>query len=56
MRQTKPFIVEIKPTRKSKTSARKPSIWGDLDLSQDQDAAAAAPTNELAAVPDGASD
>lgn len=56
MRQTKPFIVEIKQTRKSKALARKPSIWGDLDLSQDQDLAAVAPTNEPASASDGTRD
>ncbi len=30
--QTKPFILEIKQSRKPKTGA-KPSIWGKLDLS-----------------------
>ena len=29
--QTKPFIVERKPTRKPKPDALKPSIWGKLD-------------------------
>ncbi|GEM_PF-4456899 len=32
MRQTKPFIVEIKQTRKQKIAATKTSIWGNLDL------------------------
>ncbi len=32
-KQTKPFIVEIKQSRKLKPSASKPSIWGKLDLS-----------------------
>lgn len=31
-KQTKPFIVEIKQSRKVKTSVQKPSIWGSLDL------------------------
>ena len=31
--QTKPFIVEIKQSRKPKTGTEKPSIWGKLDLS-----------------------
>ena len=31
-KQTKPFIVEIKPSRKVKTGVQKPSIWGSLDL------------------------
>ncbi|AKC10650.1 hypothetical protein At15955_50480 (plasmid) [Agrobacterium tumefaciens] len=29
--QTKPFIVERKPSRKPKPDAPKPSIWGRLD-------------------------
>ncbi|MGM4915615.1 hypothetical protein [Rhizobium sp. 768_B6_N1_8] len=29
--QTKPFIVERKPSRKPKPNAAKPSIWGRLD-------------------------
>ncbi|WP_312416903.1 hypothetical protein [Shinella sp.] len=29
--QTKPFIVERRPTRKPKPDAQKPSIWGKLD-------------------------
>ncbi|WP_434730686.1 hypothetical protein [Rhizobium binae] len=29
--QTKPFIVERKPSRKSKSDAPKLSIWGRLD-------------------------
>ena len=28
--QTKPFIVERRPTRKPKPDAQKPSIWGRL--------------------------
>ncbi|NSZ02088.1 hypothetical protein G6M64_03905 [Agrobacterium tumefaciens] len=31
-KQTKPFIVEIKQSRKVKTGVQKPSIWGSLDL------------------------
>lgn len=31
--QTKPFIVEMKRSRKPKTGIHKPSIWGKLDLS-----------------------
>jgi hypothetical protein len=30
--QTKPFIIERKPSRKSKPDAAKPSIWGRLDV------------------------
>ena len=29
--QTKPFIIERRPTRKPKPDAQKPSIWGRLD-------------------------
>lgn len=29
--QTKPFIIERKPSRKPKPDAAKPSIWGRLD-------------------------
>ncbi|SIQ89557.1 hypothetical protein SAMN05880561_105275 [Rhizobium sp. RU33A] len=31
MRQTKPFIIERKPSRKPKPDAQKSSIWGRLD-------------------------
>ena len=31
--QTKPFIIEKKPSRKPKPGLAKPSIWGKLDLS-----------------------
>ena len=31
-KQTKPFIVEIKPSRKQKAGSEKPSIWGKLNL------------------------
>ncbi len=31
-KQTKPFIVEIKPSRKPKPAAKTVSIWGSLDL------------------------
>lgn len=30
--QTKPFIVERKPSRKLKSDAKKASIWGKLNL------------------------
>ena len=33
----KPFIVEIKPSRKLKSIDRKTSIWGKLDLTADLD-------------------
>jgi hypothetical protein len=29
--QTKPFMIERKPSRKPKPDAQKPSIWGRLD-------------------------
>lgn len=29
--QTKPFIIERKPSRKPRLDAAKPSIWGRLD-------------------------
>ena len=35
--QTKPFLVEKKPSRKPKSGAEKPSIWGKLDLSLNTD-------------------
>ena len=35
--QPKPFIVEIKPSRRVKTDTGKPSIWGKLNLSVDPD-------------------
>lgn len=41
--QTKPFIVEIKQSRKLKPSTRKPSIWGKLDLSATEDHGVPAP-------------
>ena len=31
-KQTKPFIVEIKQSRKLKTGSQKSSIWGSMDL------------------------
>ena len=42
MRQTKPFIVEIKQPRKLKPNAPKPSIWGKLDLGTTEDGVAVA--------------
>ncbi|MBX4994860.1 hypothetical protein ABID08_005911 [Rhizobium binae] len=36
-KQTKPFTVEIKPSRKPKTGPQKMSIWGKLDLRADED-------------------
>ncbi|MDP9839877.1 hypothetical protein J2T09_004657 [Neorhizobium huautlense] len=34
-KQTRPFIVEIKPSRKTKPDTKKTSIWGSLDLKPD---------------------
>lgn len=36
-KQTRPFIVEIKSSRKTKTAPEKPSIWGTLNLKPDPD-------------------
>ncbi|ULJ82741.1 hypothetical protein MF410_34505 (plasmid) [Rhizobium sp. C104] len=36
--QPKPFIVEIKPSRKLKPIDRQTSIWGKLNLRADRDA------------------
>ena len=41
--QTKPFIVEIKQSRKLKPATQKPSIWGTLDLNVAADQRAPAP-------------
>ncbi len=47
--QTKPFIVEIKQSRKLKADGRKTSIWGSLDLTlSDEPVAHAAPAVEPA--------
>ncbi|WP_198032703.1 hypothetical protein [Mesorhizobium sp. WSM2561] len=52
-KQTKPFIVEIKPSRKPKSSPQKTSIWGKLDLRTDDDLpVATGPQNEPAAIED----
>ncbi|MBY3252205.1 hypothetical protein [Rhizobium laguerreae] len=48
--QTKPFIVEIKQSRKLKATDRKPSIWGKLDLTSDQHTLAEREPKELSAV------
>lgn len=45
--QTKPFIVEIKQSRKLKPNNQKPSIWGKLDLSVLDDVVA--PTHQVTA-------
>ncbi|NLS01545.1 hypothetical protein HGP17_32325 [Rhizobium sp. P38BS-XIX] len=47
--QTKPFIVEIKQSRKSKPTDRKTSIWGKLELTLDQDIEREAPAAPTAA-------
>ncbi|MCW0001806.1 hypothetical protein OE766_26685 [Pararhizobium sp. YC-54] len=50
-KQTKPFIVEVKPSRKPKSGLKKTSIWGRVDLRTDGNAAVAAtPEQEPAAV------
>ncbi|WP_179875536.1 hypothetical protein [Sinorhizobium sp. BJ1] len=36
-KQTKPFTIEIKPSRKPKPGPQKVSIWGKLDLRTDED-------------------
>lgn len=36
-KQTRPFIVEIRSSRKPKTASEKPSIWGSLNLKPDPD-------------------
>ncbi len=35
--QTKPFIVEIKSSRRMKSDTQKTSIWGALDLTLEPD-------------------
>lgn len=35
--QTKPFIIERKPSRKLTSDTNKPSIWGKLDLKLHRD-------------------
>jgi len=52
-KQTKPFIVEIKQSRKLKSSAPKPSIWGRLDLSTTEDLAPPDPLTEPATTESG---
>lgn len=50
MRQTiKPFIVERKPSRKLRPGSGKPSIWGKLDLSAEEDMDARADPSDTAA-------
>lgn len=54
--QTKPFIIERKPSRKPKADAQKPSIWGRLDAhiaqglkdKRDEDHAAATVSDDRA--------
>ncbi|MBP1884932.1 hypothetical protein [Sinorhizobium mexicanum] len=48
--QTKPVIVEIKPSRKRKSTDRKTSIWGRLDLTPEQDILTEREQKELSAV------
>ncbi|MFB9985867.1 hypothetical protein ACFSQQ_01220 [Mesorhizobium kowhaii] len=54
-KQTKPFIIEVKPSRKPKSGPRKTSIWGQLDLrTEDDPPAGAAPQKVPAAIEDSA--
>ncbi|MBY3074868.1 hypothetical protein HFO68_30665 [Rhizobium laguerreae] len=48
--QTKPFIVEIKQSRKLKATDPRPSIWGKLDLTSDQHTPAEKEPRDLSAV------
>lgn len=50
--QTKRFIIEIKQSRKPKTTDRKTSIWGKLDLAPDQDLPAERQPKEYSVVGD----
>ena len=50
--QTKPFIVEIKQSRKPRTNDRKTSIWGTLDLTSDHDTQSERNPNVLPAAAD----
>ncbi|ARO32789.1 hypothetical protein NXC14_PA00534 (plasmid) [Rhizobium sp. NXC14] len=45
-KQTKPFVVEFKPSRKLKPVNQKPSIWGSLDLTIGDQTASASPVTE----------
>jgi hypothetical protein len=51
--QTKPFIVEIKQSRKLKCGNQKPSIWRKLDLSFSEDTVAPAQLAAPATVDNG---
>jgi hypothetical protein len=48
--QTKPFVVEIKQSRKLKSTDQKPSIWGKLDLTPGRDMQSDGNPIELSAV------
>lgn len=50
--QTKPFLVEIKQSRKLKSTDRKTSIWGNLDLAPDQNVSAESELKQLTAKSD----
>ncbi|MGF0540207.1 hypothetical protein ACQQ2Q_19610 [Agrobacterium sp. ES01] len=51
--QQKTFIIERKTSRKIKSDTGKPSIWGKLDLTVDQDETfESGPTDETVAVKD----
>ncbi|MBB5553349.1 MULTISPECIES: hypothetical protein [Rhizobium] len=47
--QPKPFVVEIKPSRKLKPTDRKSSIWGKLDLTADPDTLSASKPDQVPA-------
>ncbi|WP_197435412.1 hypothetical protein [Agrobacterium vitis] len=50
-KETKPFIVEIKPSRKPKSGLKKTSIWGKIDLrTVDNLAVATTPKQDPAAL------
>ena len=53
-KQTKPFVVEIKPSRKLKPANQRPSIWGLVDLTIAEDhAIPAIPVTEPATAESG---
>nr|WP_090299691.1 MULTISPECIES: hypothetical protein [unclassified Ensifer] len=44
--QTRPFVVEIKPSRKPRNKAQKASIWGKMDLRVPDEPIAAIPEEQ----------
>jgi len=50
-RQTRPFIVEIKTSRKVKPTDRKTSIWGGVDLRTDESQPVTVQDAETPAIP-----